>query len=340
MNLRLQLKYLIANFLQNTGLLKYALGNFATNNFLILMYHRVLDTVPIECQIQPGMYVLSKTFEKHIVYLKQHFTITDLSTLSSLPYSRIKNTKPFCALTFDDGWFDFYKNAFPVIKKHNVPATIFLPTAYIGTKKWFWTDQVAYLYQKNRLNVDSFEYDLGEFEYLKHLINLNKNAKNFDKIISQLKLEKEETINQIINNNLRKLDDLNLSLNEPAFLSWWQVCNMHQSGLVSFGSHTTNHKILTLLNHDQVHKELMESIDILLSKKLVEPHFIPFCYPNGNYDNNLISLVAKNGHHLAVTTKRGRNTPGTNMFELKRIGMHEDVSCSSSMLGCRLLGIF
>jgi peptidoglycan/xylan/chitin deacetylase (PgdA/CDA1 family) len=40
-------------------------------------------------------------------------------------------------VTFDDGYKDNFLNAFPIMKKHNVTATFFLPTSYVGfTNKW------------------------------------------------------------------------------------------------------------------------------------------------------------------------------------------------------------
>ena len=35
-------------------------------------------------------------------------------------------------ITFDDGYRDFYTEAFPVLNRHSYSATVFLPTAYIG----------------------------------------------------------------------------------------------------------------------------------------------------------------------------------------------------------------
>jgi len=339
MNFGLKVKYCIADFFEYTGLLRYLLGRLPGDSFFILMYHRVLDEVPAECQIQSGMYVSPKTLDKHIAYLKQCFSITALSTLSSLPLDRHKNSKPLCALSFDDGWHDFYTNAFPVLKKHGVPATVFLPTSYIGTKSWFWADQLASLYIKGDLEI-SFKNDLKGAGRLTHLINAEKNAENFEQIVRYLKTAGEETVKRLIGRSLDKNGSLGSDFNKPAFLSWAQVREMQRSGLVSFGSHTAGHRILTLLSRDEASRELIESRDVLLSREVVEPGFIPFCYPNGNYDDALAELVANHGYQLAVTTERGRNTGRENKYKLKRLGMHEDMSASSSMLGCRLLQFF
>lgn len=49
-------------------------------------------------------------------------------------------------ITFDDGYYDNFSNAYPVLKERNLPAVIFLTTGFIGSDKPFYWDYVSYCF--------------------------------------------------------------------------------------------------------------------------------------------------------------------------------------------------
>lgn len=93
---------------------------------VMLMYHRVLARQEVALQsVQPGMYVLDSVFAQQMAYLKQEFTILSLQQLLDLWQSGQWNARArYCVVTFDDGWLDNYRHAYPVLKKAGIPATI------------------------------------------------------------------------------------------------------------------------------------------------------------------------------------------------------------------------
>ena len=108
---------------------------------------------------------------------------------------------------------------------------------------------------------------------------------------------------------------------------------------MTFGSHTASHRILTTLTDEEIRDELKRSKEKLLTEKISDPSCIPFCYPNGNYNEKTAELVKEMGYHLAVTTENGWNDAKADLFRLRRIGIHEDITSTKALFGCRITGI-
>lgn len=105
----------------------------------IFMYHFVReDTGDYE---YPENMVRPSTLREQLQYLKDNnfetLYISDLENIQS--YS-----KPI-ALTFDDGWQDFYINAFPIFKEYNMKATLYVITGLIGTPGYCTLDELKEL---------------------------------------------------------------------------------------------------------------------------------------------------------------------------------------------------
>jgi peptidoglycan/xylan/chitin deacetylase (PgdA/CDA1 family) len=343
------IKSILASFLNSLGVISWKLTNYTGNNFVFLMYHRVIPKDKAE-YVEAGMYVEPETFEIHLRFLKKYFTIVPISELSFVAKNNSCNEgKPLCILTFDDGWYDFYEYAFPSLKKYQIPATVFLPTDFIGTKKWFWTDRLSKLffqrYEVRLLRFARNDERAGAYnDKSEGVVNQLENLKGsqesqLEKAIQILKTCRDEDIEDILT-ELSIRWGVNPDMPERAFLSWEEVKEMAQSGLISFGSHTASHRILTTLTDGEIQDELIRSKEKLIAEKVVDPTFIPFSYPNGNYNEKIVRMVKDAGYSLAVTTENGWNRPQSDPFSLRRIAVHQDITSTEAMLGCRIIGIF
>jgi peptidoglycan/xylan/chitin deacetylase (PgdA/CDA1 family) len=87
--------------------------------------------------------------------------------------------------------------------------------------------------------------------------------------------------------------------------------------LVSFGSHTPEHTILTLERQEKV-KSLVAQSKTEISQELGKD-IVLFSYPNGSYDNRIKEAVRECGFICGLTTDYGSNGPGADLLELKRI---------------------
>ena len=90
----------------------------------VLMYHMIRDSIP-NAKFN-GLRVSPVMFERQLKYLSENGwtfqTITELHELAEKGLLAKKSV----AITFDDGYEDNFINAFPIIKKYNAKATIYL----------------------------------------------------------------------------------------------------------------------------------------------------------------------------------------------------------------------
>lgn len=309
-----------------------------SGKIIILLYHRVLpETHPHTSFLQPGMFVSSSTFETNIKQLIKKYRFT---TIENLLLNQIENTKKrYCILTFDDGWLDNYLYAFPILKKYNIPATIFLTVDYIGSKKWLWTDIIAW-FVTNKSDILKKINGLNDFKAILQLINStvitrHKFINKIDFLVEKLKLFPENEIYEFIE-YLKHRTGLSHP-EERIFLNWDEVIEMSQAG-ISFGSHTRGHRILTRLKEEEIVYELSTSLEIIKQKNI---NFVPvLSYPNGDKNKKIEKIAQACGYIGAVTTRYGfESTKPADPFSLRRIGVHQDIASSDALFAFHLSGL-
>ncbi len=72
-------------------------------------------------------------FEKQMQYLSKAYNPISLERMAQHIQNGTSLPSKAIAVTFDDGYQDNYENAYPILKKYNIPATFFLTTGFIGT---------------------------------------------------------------------------------------------------------------------------------------------------------------------------------------------------------------
>ena len=262
-----------------------------------------------------------------------------LSSLTN-PKSEIPNSKfarPLCVLTFDDGWRDNYEIAFPILRKHGVPATIFLTTDFIGPNRSFWHTELMYLLlhgelvqlRRSRRDFDAYPASLRP-----HLIRLARltqapSAHDVDPLIEAVKDTCDE---KFINELMRDLAGV-LRRRRPFltdrrfFLDWDQVRKMAAAG-IEIGSHGCSHRILTRLKAEEAEEELVRSKAEI--KARIGQEVYHFAFPDGAGNRSLIESAGRAGYKSACLLA---SAPGGGPFgtlAVRRHGMHEAVSAGAN----------
>ena len=107
-------------------------------------------------------------------------------------------------------------------------------------------------------------------------------------------------------------------IGQPGYMTWDNLFDLEHSGM-EIGSHTANHIPLTTLTPTEQRDELR------LSKLLLEwrgmKTIYSFSYPNGAYDDTIVTMLAEENYLTAVTGEAGLNTFETNPYRLHRVNI-------------------
>jgi len=295
----------------------------------VLAYHRVLD-IPGDEAYPFDEWLVScsvSEFEWQMKYVSRHYTPISFSTLAGVLYHGENLPKRPIIISFDDGYDDNYHNAYPVLKRLGIPATIFLSTGYIGTRDPFWFDWVVWMIKNSPLTMGELAAKIKEHA---DIIPDNEG----DSIPTSSREEFADALLEamkVIPNQLRlalisTIEESTTSSKEAAgyafckALGWDQVREMSNDG-IEFGSHTVTHPILTMLDDVSLSRELEQS-----RKHIEQETGLPcttLAYPVGRpfaFDDRVIQAAKSAGYTLGVSYISGSNpVPGVDAFRLKRL---------------------
>ncbi|HFD32356.1 MAG TPA: chitin deacetylase [Gammaproteobacteria bacterium] len=334
MNIKQQIKKRLYQLIAHVGPHNWSYKNPV---LLILMYHRVLPKNDSRYALeQPGMLVTPESLDMHLAILKQHFEPVHLKEWLVRKKNGLPLPQKSVAITFDDGWADNYQYAFPLLKKHSIPATIFLVANLIDTNKTFWPERlVSIINTIAKKNTDIFNDDACTWLHelgVQYQFKSVPDMQELDEIITKAKCYTDEEINHLIDQLYNHAE----TSAETDILTWEQINEMKRTSLVEYGSHTNNHiRMLTDLSQNIIEDEIAGSKKILSAA--LNSDISLFCYPNGNTTPVAEKIVAEN-YLAACTTQTGWVKHDTPFHQLPRIGIHDDVSNTNNAFLARLSG--
>ena len=242
---------------------------FSSNQFVnILLYHRI-------CYVENdpwGICVSPTHFEEQIRYIKENYRVIRFED------DWLKVSDPSVVITFDDGYRDNYLNAFPILKKYDVPATFFVSTGNIGGEAEFWWDRLSRI-----CDIDIYQYH----GLLKKMSPIDREAQ-----LEILESEKRRT---------SYTDDEETEMRY--MMSESELKSLAFSELFEIGVHTVNHASLSNVSGDIQMTEIKDSKAKL--EKLLEINLKCFSYPYGDYNEDTISILKKCGIEKAATVSGG-----------------------------------
>ena len=302
---------------------------FTSSHITILMYHGVtLDQSPVFDWCQ----VAAAAFEKQIRYLSEEYTVLPLIELVQRLREHLPLPQRAAAVTFDDGLRNVYSTAYPILERFQVPSTIFLVTSLVGTNQPPWPARILDAVARSPRPSISFR----GMEW--PLLGPQSRQDAAGALVRSLKSMDNDTKEDLLK---QMLADLGIAENDPpsptsSTMNWEEVRKLRSGGLVTFGSHTHTHPILSCCSLQVQQEELSTSRDILRDQ-LGEVSL--FAYPNGDagdYTRSTKRLLVELGYSSALTTEHRLTRPEEDLFEIPRVGIGADDTFSRFQL--RILG--
>lgn len=290
------------------------------HNKLILVYHGVVTTPNHAISVGP---LSVKQFEEQLSYFKKNFNVVSQEEIFKMYREEYKPSKKTIALTFDDSYENNYTQAFPLLKKYNFPATMYVISQCIEDDyRLTWYDYVDLI--KNNINFAKID-----------LSGLNKpNISTLAELRSLIK-----TLNISQRNILYKEFEKQVNVKDylPAYpRENWKLMNKQQlkklaeSGLVEIGAHTHNHPNLGEINLDDARYEVTHCKQLLENVTQKETKSIAF--PDGSYTDDVKKICLEVGYKnlLAVDYRCASDIDDKNI--LQRFGISATTTFESNIV--------
>ena len=278
----------------------------------IFMFHRVLE--PGEPCYAREMVTTVPMFKRFLEWLQAYYQVVPLSVLADH-----LGDPQLCSITFDDGWEDNYRHAFPLLKQVGMPATIYLISSYIGTCARLWQDDLWRCCE--RLN------RTGPFNELNEVANrlpwcpmFGPSTADFWKLRGFLLKRSSREAKEFVRFLCERVGIGDSR--RPSFMDWDEVKEMSRHG-ITFGSHTVTHNRLTQTTIAEVATELRESrreLEHRLGRRVDN-----FAYPWGAVNRWVRHCVKEAGYKTAVTVSETYAVDSNDTLTLPRIFLSDSI---------------
>jgi peptidoglycan/xylan/chitin deacetylase (PgdA/CDA1 family) len=269
---------------------------------VIFTLHRVLPEEPADfspnaiLQVQPD-------FLDYVIERIRALGLDIVSLDEALERLAAKNKgKPFVVLTFDDAYKDNLQYALPILRRHEAPFTLYVPTALVdGVGELWWQSIEDIITRQEAIALASS----GETDYVDTLTVAEK-TDAFNTLYWQMRKMPEADRVRLVRSFAASYGyDLDKQCRD-LIMDWQELRLFAGEPLCTIGAHTVNHYELAKLPLDQARNEMAQSTEVLFAQFGQRPRH--FSYPLGgplSAGQREFDLARELGFKSAVTTRPG-----------------------------------
>jgi peptidoglycan/xylan/chitin deacetylase (PgdA/CDA1 family) len=293
---------------------------FFRDSAAVLMYHAV---TPNALDVPDWCFLEERRFREQMQYLKDHCQVVRLREVPTV--LEAASARPLVALTFDDGFHDNYRVAFPILRELGLPATIFLATDFVGSDDTPWFCRINGALARTQLQ--ELEWEGHRYDLSSRRARVAANAL----LQSRMKGHRHRDLLERTASLVSALGDHPSRGIPPGseyrMLAPEEIREMARTGLVDFGAHTRSHAILSGLTQSERREEILGSLAAV--ERFTGAPCELFAYPNGrpsDYGPCDVAALGASGIAVAVTTVAGPNNHAVPALEMRRYGIGADTT--------------
>jgi peptidoglycan/xylan/chitin deacetylase (PgdA/CDA1 family) len=218
----------------------------------VVNYHRVLPLEELTAYCRPQMAIAEPVFAAQLDQMGRQRGFAPVDRL------RHASAKDKVAITFDDGYEDNFRVAFPILARFSTPACIFVVTGLVGRPDALWWDRVGLaLFAWWRAGCPGALPELlPERTAELRDVTATKDARELiSAVLSDLNLVSDERRRKAVAAAVALVPEIDP---QRTMLSWDEVKALADGG-VMFGSHTRSHVPLDELDRPEAKAELFGS---------------------------------------------------------------------------------
>jgi peptidoglycan/xylan/chitin deacetylase (PgdA/CDA1 family) len=271
----------------------------------VLTYHRVADAEGTP-ELDPALISATpEVFRRQMKHLRRWYAPVTLADVLSAYRTGRRLPRHAVHVTFDDAYRDFAEQAWPILREMEIPATLFVPTAYPeqGARAFWW----------DRLHRAAQRIDVGSAGAQSQLAEAIRRG-HFKALRARLRQMPHDELEALVDG--MSGDEEGASAHRDHVLSWDALRTLHRDG-VSLGVHTRHHVALTRVPEMRARIEIRGSIEDLRREVGGAPPVL--AYPYGIYNERIAQIAREEGCLLAFSCDVGLNQPRiTDPMRLKR----------------------
>lgn len=278
---------------------------------LIVTYHGIRED---ESPARNWLLLPVSEFARQMEFLHSHYDVRPVDEALAVS----SDGPPRACITFDDGYRNNLELALPILERLHLPATIFLPTAFIESSRLLWTTRLDFAFR------DADDASRAQFAVWASVdASVRSDGTLAYRVADALKRMPPERRDEVLMRIYSRVPEPSSADVAPhAFLTWSEVAAMEATGLITFGAHTVHHEIVRNLDDAALHRELSDSI-AEVRRRCGRPSGV-FAYPNGrevDFDERAPRVLREIGARAAVSTIEGLNDASTPPYALRRISV-------------------